>query len=357
MHLRYYAFLSDACFNTFDMKKTFLILTALSAFLISEADTVKLKNGDRISGTFSQAQMSDSAALNLDVKTIYDAVVSIPKADIAEIISATKAVEEAKIIAEATAPKPDSTEAKAPVVRTWEDDYKEFIHEYVPSGWEFKLKAGLEYRESVSENLSYLVSFEGKKKWDEYNEFDFTIWYDYATEQPRGMPATKSADNYGVRTNYKRFFSKAEEWYFQNMLAYSVDSVKMIRDQVDEAVLIGRRLTYLDGELVINVSAGPAVRYTNAIDFHQKWAVLAMAKEDLTWRYHKYSRIEQSAYFGLNVTNWSRYTFDFRLGVVFDITDIVSLSCRYMYNYDNMISSAAQKHEQRLIFGLEMPFK
>ena len=338
------------------MKKALIILSALSAFALANADTVKLKNGDRISGSFSQTQMSDPATLNLDVKTMY-ATISIPKTDIAEIISSAKAVEEAKVIAEATAPKPASEESKEPVVRTWEDDYKDFIHQYVPSGWEFKLKAGLEYRESTSTNLSYLFSFDGKKKWDEYNEFDFILWYDYATEQPRGMDKTKSSDNYGIRTNYKRFLSADQDWYFQNMLAYSVDSIKLIRDQVDEAILFGRRLRFLDGDIVINLSAGPAVRYTNARDFNQKWAVLGTAKEDFTWNYHKYSRIEQSMYFGMNVANWNRYTYDFRLGVVFDITDIVSLSCRYIYNYDNMTSRDAQKHEQRLMFGLEMPFK
>lgn len=338
------------------MKKFFACFSALAVLACIQAETVKLKNGDRISGHVSMAQFEDPSASKLEVKTLYGSI-EIPKADIDSVIPAEKAAEEAKVIAEAMSPKP-AEEAKAPVVRTWEDDYKDFIHSIVPSGWEFKFSGGLEYKNSTSKNLSYVLALTGKKKWDEFNEFDFNMWYDYATEEPDGQPKTTSTDKYGIMTNYKRFLGRGDDWFLKNMLGYSVDRVKLINDQVDEGVLFGRKFKFLENDaIVINLALGPAVRYTNADGYDQHWAAMGTATEDFTWKFHKYSRIEQSAYFGLNATNWNRYNLDFRLGIVFDVTEIVSLSCRYIYTYDNMTADDAQKSEQRLVAGFEIPFK
>lgn len=334
----------------------YLLLFALAASP-SFADTIKLKNGDRISGTVDSTQKMDAARTKIAVVTAYGTV-EIPRLDIEEIIDDKMAEKENAAIktAVADADKKAAEEAK-PVARTWEDDYKDFIHAYMPSGWEFKLKGGMEYKDSTSRNITYSIGFDGLKKWDDFNEFSFKTWYEYATEKPQGLPETTSTDKYGIMTTYQRFFSKDKTWFLENLLGYNADHVKLIRHQVDEGVLFGRRFVFWNDEMTLNFAAGPAARYTSADGYSQHWAFMGTFTEDYVWKFHKYSRIEQGAYYGLNLFNWNKYSFLFNIGLVFDVTEIASVSCRYYYSYDNMTGSNAQKSEQRFLLGFEIPFK
>ncbi len=339
------------------MNKLLLTLAFFASFCALNADTVKLKNGDKISGTLSIPQLNDQTLTKVALTTVYGTI-EISKVDIDSVLS----TEEAQKDADATAKNDAETKARAaestqPVVRTWVDDYKDYVHSAVPSGWEFKISGGMEWKETTTKTTSYAIAFEGYKKFDAFNEFKFNMWYEYATEQPQGLPEYKSTDKYGVMTNYKRFLTSGDSWFLQNMLGYSVDMIKGIEDQVDEGILFGRKFKFLDDKFIMNIAAGPAVRYTNARNYDDHWALLATLTEDIVYRFHEHARFEQNMYYGQNVTNIHSYSFAFMAAVIFEITDVMHLLAKYTYSYDTMTADTAQKEEQRFILGFEIPLK
>ncbi len=331
------------------MKRTPILIAAAVLSAASYADTVVLKNGDRLSGEIV-AKTDESISL----KTAYGPFV-IPASDVESVLAAEEAAKPAAAVAAAPAPAP--APAAPEPERTWVDDYRDFIHSNVPEGWEFKIKGGLERRETSSKTLSYTLGFDAHKMWDDVHDFKFSAYYDYASETPENGVENKTTDKYGVVTNYKYYISP-ETWYLSNTLSYGVDRIKGIKDQVDEIVGVGRTIKPLgDDTLIINVSAGPAARYVNADDYDQHWAAMATVMQDLVWKFHDYARLEESAFAGVNVLNVNKYNYVFNIGIVFELTDLLNIAGRYSYSYDGVNASSAQKTEERFIISFEIPFK
>ena len=344
-----------------------LILACASA----GADVFVLKNGDKISGeVLSKTEETTS------VKTPY-ATIELLNSEIESSASALPDTAQSQQELAKDAIKPETstaTEAKTPEAKTAEEQkqleeaksyieqYKEFIHGIVPEGWEFKVSGAVEFRKTSSQTTAYTFAFDAAKKWGEIDDFKLHAYYDYAYEKgtltdTNQSYRNKTTDKYGVVTNYKHYFEEGSNWYLTNMLGYSVDMIKGIKDQVDEIVGIGRTFKFLDDSLVISISVGPSVRYVNAVGYSEHWVPMATVMEELTYRFHKYSRLEQSFFAGVSLTNVHKYNYIFNIGVVFEISDVVNLAARYMYSYDAVNSGSAQKSEERLTLGFEIPFK
>lgn len=345
----------------------FFALAALSSLPLN-ADVFVLKNGDRITGEVA-AKTDDKTS----VQTPY-ALIDIPNSEIVSVSAVPTDKKQEEIAKEAVAEKPAEESAAQNAIaasdkpaenvaeeKSFIDEYKDFVHGIVPEGWEFKLTGAVEYRKTDSQTTSYTFGFEGFKKWGELDEFKFNAYYDYAYEKgtlDNGMSyRNKTTDKYGIGTNYKHFFEQASNWYFTNTLAYSVDMIKGIKDQVDEIVGLGRSFKFLDEKLVINVSVGPSIRYVNADGYDEHWVPMATFMEDLTYKFHKYSRFEQNFFAGISLTNVHKYNYMFSAGIVFEVTEVVNLAARYFYSYDAVNSGSAQKKEERLTLGFEIPLK
>ena len=240
---------------------------------------------------------------------------------------------------------------------SWLEAYREFVHSAVPENWDFLFKGGLDYKNTSSKTISYAFSFDGHTAWDDLNDFKFNAYYEYAAETPESGVKSSTVDKYGIGTNYKRYLEIENTWYLTNMLSYGVDTIKGIKDQVDEMVGMGRTFKFLEEKLVVNLAVGPAGRYINAYDYDQHWAALVTLNQDLVWDFHEYARLEQNFYIGENVLNVHQYNAIFGIGLVFKLSDLINLSARYSYSYDAINSSEAQKSEQRIILGFEIPLK
>lgn len=335
----------------------FLLAMPVFAFFAS-AEVFNLKNGDRISGEIV-ARGIDDVYLKTAFGTIKlpkDQVVSIEGLE-GEKLAGDNSKQPATEDPKAEKNEEELTKAELDGNEGWVNAYKNFVHEQVPENWDFIFKGGLDYKNTSSKTISYSFAFDGHTAWDELNDFKFHAYYEYAAETPQGGTKNSTVDKYGMTTDYKRYFEVENTWYLTNALSYGVDTIKGIKDQVDEMVGVGRTIKLLDEKMVINLSLGPAVRYINAYEYDNHWAALVTFNQDLAWDFHEYARLEQNFYLGENVLNVHQYNAIFGIGVVFKLSDIFNLTARYTYSYDAINSSEAQKTEQRILLGFEIPFK
>ncbi len=256
-------------------------------------------------------------------------------------------------------PSPPAAPAPEPDTRPWVDRYRDFIHSIVPEGWTFRIRGGIGYQSSTSRSRSYSFGFEGRKNWADVNEFAMFANYDYAVESPEHSPSYTSTEKLVASALYKRYIASENNWFVSNTLSYSYDKIKGINNQADEIVAVGYTFKFLDGEIVLNISTGPSVRFINAVDYDHNWVLMGTVMEDMTWRFHKYARLEQrqSAFAGFNAMNPEEYNLIFNIGIIFEISDLLHIAGRYSYNYDGINAATAQKADQRLTLGFEIPLK
>ncbi len=339
---------------------------AIVALSGADAAVFQLKNGDRISGDLSAHQKAGSvtvttgfgeltipkSALESAVNSDGSAVLDIPLPSEMVVDAAEGQVDSAPTPAEAESePAPLPEEPKDP---QWVQDYRSFVKSFFPENWQFRVRGGIEYRETSSSSTSYEFAADAKRVWDDA-EFDATIYYNYATETIDNLTG-RTADKYGINTSYKQVFDQSLNWYLQNLAGYKVDWVKGIRDQFDEAVTVGYRFEWEEHDVVLDIAPGPAVRYVNAYNYDQHWVAMGVLTEELTWKINQLLRFEQKLYLGINVTNYHKYSANFNLGLIIRATDVMDIALRYSYEYDSINDSEAQKSEQRLLLAFEFPF-
>ena len=293
----------------------------------------------------------------IPLKTKYG-VLSIPSAEVAKKEPALVAVKETAKPAPAPAPEPVKEDPAAPVPTDkdpqWVEDYRNFVQQNFPEGWQFRLKGGIEYRDTDSSTYSVYASFDVKKEWD-VNIFAATLYYNYTSQTDSAGVKDVTVDNYGLDTTFKRFFNETKTWYVSNLLNYKRDQVKEIQHQVDEALTVGYRFDFKRHNLIIDVGPGPAIRYVDTYYEGVEWVAMALFQEDLSWLISKTFRVEQSLTATLDLQDTSKYSAVFKMALIAHLTKVMDLALRYSYEYDN-ISSTVVTTEQRLIFAFEFPF-
>ena len=344
------------------LKCLFASLAVLSASLAFAAvESFTLASGDCIKG-----EPLESKDGRLSVKTAYG-MLSIPVKDIAkrELVADAKA--DVKLAEANVAPAPEPAPAPAPkkaedpaapdpVERDpqWVEDYRTFVAENFPEGWQFRIRGGLELKKTDSSTFSVYAGFDVKKEWD-INIFTATAYYNYTTQTSAADVKDVTIDNYGLDTSFKRFFNSTKTWYLSNLLNYKHDEVKLIEHQIDEAITFGYRFDFKRHNLVIDIGPGPAVRYTDSRNQGPEWVAMALIQEDLTWLISKTFRMEQSLNASSDLMDFEKYSATFKIAVIAHLTDVADLALRYSLIYDNISSSTVQT-EQRLIIAFEFPF-
>ena len=338
-----------------EYKKAVAVAASLCAALAAQAaiETLTLTTGEVFTGETSTAP--DGV---VSVKTPYGTL-AIPADKIAkkELTAADGATEIKIAEAEAKAEAAKEAEvAPEPVDKDpqWVEDYRNFVEENFPEGWQFRFRGGLEFRDTSSSTFSFYAAFDVKKEWD-INIFTATAYYNYTSQTSAADVKDVTIDNYGVDTVYKRFFNDTKTWYVANLLNYKHDQVKNISHQVDEAVTFGYRFDIKRHNLTIDIGPGPAVRYVDSYTEGVSWIAMALVQEDLAWIISKTFRFEQNFNAALDLQDTDKYTATFQMALVSHLTKVMDLAIRYSYQYDN-ISSSTVKTEQRLIIAFEFPF-
>ena len=209
-------------------------------------------------------------------------------------------------------------------------------------------------KETTSTNFSVSLAFDAKKEWD-LNKFEFTAFYDYTSETIDDI-TNRTLDKYGAETKFRRDVNKASNWYYENLLSYRRDTIKGIRDQVDEALVFGYRFDFKRYDFYIDIAPGPAVRYINADDYDTKWVAMAVVSESLHWDISKLMAFEQKLYAGFNLQKPEEYSVNLGLALLMHATEGMDIALRYTYSYDAVNADSAQKSEQTLLLSFEFPF-
>ena len=338
-----------------EIKEVFAAVSVLCAAAAAQAaiETITLTTGEIFTGETATAP--DGV---VSVKTPYGTL-AIPADKIAkkEFANADGSTEIKIAEAEAKAAEPKKDEAAPEPVEKdpqWVEDYRSFVEENFPEGWQFRLRGGLEFRDTTSSTFSLYAAFDIKKEWD-INVFTATAYYNYTSQTSAADVKDVTIDNYGLDTTYKRFFNETKTWYLSNLLNYKHDQIKNISHQIDEAVTFGYRFDIKRHNLTIDIGPGPAVRYLDSYTEGVSWIAMAIIQEDLKWLISKTFRFEQSLYALLDIQDTDKYAATFQMALIAHLTKVMDLAIRYSCQYDN-ISSSTVKTEQRLIIAFEFPF-
>lgn len=333
-----------------------VIATACAA---ADADIINLANGDKITAAivsstpesvvantvFGQVSIPRSAIANISPDA---APAAANAADAAPVAQAPAPAQQAEPAADETAPEPKAKEPE------WITEYRNFIKQNFPEDWQFRVRGGAALKETTSTNFSVNLAFDAKKEWD-LNKFEFTAFYDYTSETIDDI-TNRTLDKYGAETKFRRDVNKASNWYYENLLSYRRDTIKGIRDQVDEALVFGYRFDFKRYDFYIDIAPGPAVRYINADDYDTKWVAMAVVSESLHWDISKLMAFEQKLYAGFNLQKPEEYSVNLGLALLMHATEVMDIALRYTYSYDAVNADSAQKSEQTLLLSFEFPF-
>ena len=328
-----------------------------AACAAADAEIINFANGDKVTGA-----IVSSTPESVVVNTVFGQV-TIPRTAIAQISpdapAGAKAADAAPAAqapapaqpapaADETAPEPKPKEPE------WLVEYRNFVKQNFPEDWQFRIRGGAALKETTSTNFSVNLALDAKKEWD-LNKFEFTAFYDYTSETIDDV-TNRTLDKYGAETKFRRDVNKASNWYYENLLSYRRDTVKGIRDQVDEALTFGYRFDFKRYDLYIDIAPGPAVRYINADDYDTKWVAMAVVSESLHWDISKFMAFEQKLYAGFNLQKPSEYSVNLGLALLMHATEVMDIAFRYTYSYDAVNADSAQKSEQTLLLSFEFPF-
>ena len=333
-----------------------VIATACAA---ADAEIINLANGDKITAAivsstpesvvantvFGQVSIPRSAIANISPDA---APAAANAADAAPVAQAPAPAPQAEPAADETAPEPKAKEPE------WITEYRNFIKQNFPEDWQFRVRGGAALKETTSTNFSVNLAFDAKKEWD-LNKFEFTAFYDYTSETIDDI-TNRTLDKYGAETKFRRDVNKASNWYYENLLSYRRDTIKGIRDQVDEALVFGYRFDFKRYDFYIDIAPGPAVRYINADDYDTKWVAMAVVSESLHWDISKLMAFEQKLYAGFNLQKLEEYSVNLGLALLMHATEVMDIALRYTYSYDAVNADSAQKSEQTLLLSFEFPF-
>lgn len=333
-----------------------VIATACAA---ADAEIINLANGDKITAAivsstpesvvantvFGQVSIPRSAIANISPDA---APAAANAADAAPVAQAPAPAPQAEPAADETAPEPKAKEPE------WITEYRNFIKQNFPEDWQFRVRGGAALKETTSTNFSVNLAFDAKKEWD-LNKFEFTAFYDYTSETIDDI-TNRTLDKYGAETKFRRDVNKASNWYYENLLSYRRDTIKGIRDQVDEALVFGYRFDFKRYDFYIDIAPGPAVRYINADDYDTKWIAMAVVSESLHWDISKLMAFEQKLYAGFNLQKPEEYSVNLGLALLMHATEVMDIALRYTYSYDAVNADSAQKSEQTLLLSFEFPF-
>ena len=199
------------------------LLTAIACLsaVAAEAsvEVFTLNSGD----TFKGEQVSSKDGV-VSIKTAYGKL-SVPVADIKtrELASAAKAEEKAVQVAKEAGPIPQEKDPQ------WVVDYRDFVRRTFPEGWQFRIKGGMEFKKTDSSTFSFYAAFDVKKEWG-VNVFTATAYYNYTSQTDTSGAKDVTIDNYGLNTNYKRFFNATKTWYLSNVEVVWRDGRPVIKE-------------------------------------------------------------------------------------------------------------------------------
>ncbi len=349
----------------------FLLFPMLGAGSVQAADTLVLKNGDTIQGTFVS---QENGVITFQSPILGTLTVPEDQAEVqspgeeSEEVAGPQIPSEGEQLADAaagTTPSPDDTaepEPKTEEEKKAEDqaeyfdklfaEWKATFQTIVPEGWSGKINIGYTYTESSSTTTSLVTGFKAKKD-SAPHHYELGAFYEFGDTVNASGNKTTNTDKYGAGFNYK--YDLSEDWFITSTTSYLHDQVKDIDHQATEQVGVGYRI-FNDDDLKLSVNSGVAGQYNEVQGTSQLWYYYLTIGNNFEYHFNKYFRVEQNFNARLDPSDTSQYQYYFNVAGIAKLTDWVEASLSYNYNYDNTVGPGANKAEEKIIFALGIPF-
>jgi putative salt-induced outer membrane protein YdiY len=314
----------------------FLLLAAsLSASPASDAATVQLAGGDRLSGTITAR---DETSLTLQNEFL--GAVKIPLSAVASVTEDAPAAAKA-----APPPPPPPAPAKA-------EKPKGFWARINPlSAWKSNLSVGLGFLSGVKDSRSSAVSFDTERKWNG-NELRFEILQQYEMTTANGVDNV-SQDNLKVLGRYRRDISA--RFFLQSESQYSYDNVKAIDLDLRESVGLGWRV--IKGEkLTLSLTPAFTAQYQEVAGECLDPLFSPTLFEELAWELNASTGFRQEFSVLFPVNGDADPSWHTSLALKRRLTDVFSLNLLYIYDYDGTLPANTKASQQSLNLMLGASF-
>lgn len=329
------------------LSKTLLCLAVAASSMPLLADTVWLKNGDRLTGTI---ELFDGGKLLL--KTEYGGTIHLDSAKIATLQSDRELLvkqsdfhgERTKSLKPAAAGQVELVNGEAPKVVALDS-----ISQILPPKpliedwrWDGNIDFSADYKKTENDVKDYAVDLDTKAKHGLWRH-GFTAEYDHETKD-----ALKKTDKLELGYDLDRFLT--EHWFWQGQLKYSHDRIEELESQ--RTVGTGPGYQFWDNELGAFSLAGLFNRndfeFANGEQKHFNSAALE-------WDYKRYLlgknfELYTQGEIGAPFIDEIDYILDSEAGLRYKLNSWASLSLKA--EWDKVGSQFGDTEERRYLFGL-----
>lgn len=240
----------------------------------------------------------------------------------------------------------------AQTLKSWQQEYKSFISDYIPEGWYIRLRGGYLITQSTTSENTINLGFDIEREWD-VHKLTLSGYYNYTLYTDTRGVSTPTTNKNGLSYIYHwKFLGKESDWYLNSSLAYKSDAIKLINTQADQIVGVGYAYEVKEWGLKTSIDSGPTIRYLDiskeATRFIPAWSF----SDSIYWDITDLLRLEHTLTFTLPVNSSNDLSAYIMIGLVFAPKEVVSIALRYTGDYDN---TTTIKYEERFIISLEIP--
>ena len=138
--------------------------------------------------------------------------------------------------------------------------------------------------------------------------------------------------------------------FTQALTAYNSDEIKRINHDFSQGVGLGRKVYNLDN-LSVTMGGGATARYRDENGDPPVWNYMVDAFQDVEYEINKIFRLTQDASVLIEPEDPDNYLLKLNAALIGRITEAVSMSMRYEYEYDNSLTGD-NRLNQRIITSL-----
>ncbi|MEZ5275149.1 MAG: DUF481 domain-containing protein [Opitutaceae bacterium] len=313
-----------------------LFLAVFFAAQLAAETRLVLKNGDFLTGNVSRVE---DGVIHFESDVLGHLL--IPATD--AVIEGTDAsAQEATVesadpqVAEAT-PTPQNPE---PATQST-DESTDRLHP-PPPPWKKNIEFGMTLQSGRKDKMDVSGRFTAQRniREDQYRLYARRLYGETKSE--------KSTDLFDSSFRWRRDMSPRV--FTQALTAYSFDQIKDIHHDFSQGVGVGRKIYNLD-TLSVSMGGGATARYRDENGDPPVWNYMVDAFQDMDYAINDVFKVTQDASILIEPEDPDNYTLRLNAALIGKISQTVSLSMRYEYEFDNSLS-VENRLSQRIITSL-----
>lgn len=312
------------------------ILAAAAAPLTASllrADTVTLKNGDRISGT-----IIEESAAKVVIESPVFGLLEVPESEVAS-----------------TETDPgDSTAAppRQPVKSLSEQYWERLTDRIFPEGFSGEITIGYAHTRTSDTESGVALGLSGIYEVGRHT-VDANAFYEYTRKESASGEVTKPTDKYGAGAAYE--FDVRKPFFLSGSDRALVDRVKRIDLQNDLNLLLGWRALE-EEDYSLDLAVGPGVRYLKTSSADGGWDPLVTVSQDAFYRFNQSVRFEEEIIYSVDPTDTGSYSLLFEVSASIRLTPFAEPKLIYRNSYDSTVGEGGVRREESFLLALAVPF-